>query len=128
MQKTSTLTTTDYFFQDDARAEVEILKDQIIVTKDKHGEKYYREYVQHHSMATTALDVKFVAAKIFLPTSCEGEYDLGNIRYKKTQDMFCGNTDKVNLFKECCNKYDMTYILMIPTLIDSVTFLPINFH
>ena len=96
MQKTSTLTTTDYFFQDDARAEVEILKDQIIVTKDKHGEKYYREYVQHHSMATTALDVKFVVAKIFLPTSCEGEYDLGNIRYKKTQDMFCGNTDKVN--------------------------------
>ena len=37
MHNNSTVPTTDYFCQDDERAETEILKDQVIVTKDNIG-------------------------------------------------------------------------------------------
>ena len=33
--------------------------------------------------------------------------------------MLYGNTDKIKEFKEFCDKYDMTNVLMIPTLVNS---------
>ena len=61
---------TGYFYPYDVRAEVEILKDQVIVNKYKCGTNGSREYGQYHSTVTTALDSKFVAEKQFVPTIC----------------------------------------------------------
>ena len=38
--------------------------------------------------------------------------------------MFCGNTDKIKAFKERCDKYDMTDILIITTLFNSGAYPP----
>ena len=57
MYNTVTTNATNYFDWDNARAEEEILKDQVIVTKHKHKKKGYRNYYQQHSMATTALEI-----------------------------------------------------------------------
>ena len=95
VQTTITIPQTVYFDRDDAR----ILKDQGITTKYKRGINGSREYDQHHSMATTTLDVKFGVAKYLPPKSCEGEVDSGNTHYKSIQEMFCGNTDKIKASK-----------------------------
>ena len=76
---------TVYFYWDDVREEAEILKDQVIVTKYKRVIKGYKEYGQHHSMSTTALDVKFGVAKYSVPTSREGKVDSGSTHYKNIQ-------------------------------------------
>ena len=55
----------------------------------------------------------------FVPTSHEGAARSGNTHYKSIWDMFCGSTNKIKLFKECYNKYEMSDVLMIPTLVDS---------
>ena len=90
---------TVYFYWDDVREEAEILKDQVIVTKYKRVIKGYKEYGQHHSMSTTALDVKFGVAKHLFRTSNEGEVYSGNNHYKSTHKMFCGNTNNMKAFK-----------------------------
>ena len=105
---------TSYFDQDNARAEPEFLKDQVIVTKDNCDKKGSMEYFQNHSMATTALNSKFGVAKHIDPMSYEGEAKSGNTNYKSIQEMLCGNNDKIKSFKECCDKYDMTEVLIIP--------------
>ena len=49
--------------------------------------------------------------------SHEGKFDSGNNQYKRIQEMFCGNADKIKKFKERCDKCDMTENIMIPTLV-----------
>ena len=94
--------------RDSTREESKILKEQVIVTKYKPGITGSREYEKHHYMANTALYVKSSVAKHFVPTSHEGKVESGNNHYKITQEMLCGNTDKIKEFKERCDKYDMT--------------------
>ena len=56
MKKTVTVPVTYYSDQYDARAEVEILKDQFIVAKNKHGDDVSMEYLQQSFMVITAID------------------------------------------------------------------------
>ena len=62
---------------------------------------------------------KIQCSGFYSPKGCEGEANSGNIHYKGTQEMFCGNNDKIKTFKECCGKYYMIDVLIIPTLVDS---------
>ena len=73
---------TNYFDEGNPRAEAEIQKHQVIVTKYKNSIKGYREYGKHHYMATTALDVKFGIEKHFIPMSCEVKVELGNAYHR----------------------------------------------
>ena len=74
---------------------MEILRNQVIITKDKRGKNNCRKYGQHHFMATTSLNVRFGVAKHSVPTSREGKVNSGNTHYRIIQKMFCGNNDKV---------------------------------
>ena len=124
VHKTVTMPATSYSDQDDQRAEADILNYPVIATKDKCDIKDSREYCQHHYISTNSLDVKFSVGKYFVPTICEGKPDSGNTHYKKIKEIFCGNTDKINVLKKHCDKYDMNDIIMIPTIINYSSYNP----
>ena len=44
---------------------------------------------------------------------------MGNTQYKSIHEMFFSNTYKIKAFKECCDKYNMKDVLMIPNLVNS---------
>ena len=93
------MSTTNCFDRVDTRAEAEILKNQVIIKNDNCGKRGCMEYGQHHSMAITALDIKFGVAKRFFSVIHEGKFDLGDTNCKNIRAMFCANTDNIKIFK-----------------------------
>ena len=88
----------------------------MVVPKDKRGKLGSRERGIHYSAATSALALKFGAARHFVPTSREGGPDT-NSNYHKIQEMYLGYLRKLRGVLDCIIKYDMRDPFRIPSII-----------
>ena len=101
-----------------ARTKDEILQDEIVVPKDKRGDKGSKEYNIHHGAATGKLSVVFdVAVFKFGPTSVQGESESDKQeKHGDIQSYYVGIKDKIDILVKRCKAYDMfAGVIEVPT-------------
>ena len=85
MANTDTVNQLKVFFSDSSPiTEVDFVKNEVIIPKDKHGTEGSKEYSYAYALATTATSPKPGAAKHFVTKNEDGELDPGNGNYHMT--------------------------------------------
>ena len=101
-----------------ARTKDEILQDEIVVPKDKRGDKGSKEYNIHHGAATGKLSVVFdVAVFKFGPTLVQGESESDKQeKHGDIQSYYVGIKDRIDILVKRCKAYDMfAGVIEVPT-------------
>ena len=62
-----------YFTNIKSNTDADIIKDRVIVTKDKSGSRGSLEYVIHYGKGTKCLEIKFGVSSHFILTVCNSD-------------------------------------------------------
>ncbi len=89
-------------------------QNEIVIKKEDRGTPGSTEYCKNYTLITGAMEEKFGAVKHFAVSSCDGETDSGNTRYKNVQEQFVGNYTKLTVAEKHCVAYDLMGILDVP--------------
>ncbi len=77
---------------------------KVICPKNKRGVQGLRDYSWHHEDAIAALPELFGMAKHYRTKNADGEL---SYKYKDIQSEYVGNLDKLKLFRNCMEAFDM---------------------
>ena len=107
--------TASYFKSNSSRTQSKFWQKKLLYQRENVEFFGSRELGIHYSKATGALYQLFGAARIFVPTSQEGETDQP---YHKIKEMYVGNLQKLKAVKDRITKYDMVVSFNIPVMVD----------
>ncbi len=91
---------SSYFCLPMGHTPMELEFNQVVVKKQKRGEKGSKQFTSNYTAAAESLKPEVGAAKHFVQRSKDGkEADSGNTNYTYTQEFFCSNMTKVDPLK-----------------------------
>jgi hypothetical protein len=119
MANTDTVNQLKVFFVDSSPiTEVDFVKNEGIIPKDKRGTEVSREYSYAYALATTAMCPKLGAAKHFVTKNKDVEMDPGNGNYHNIQEQFVGNYAKIEDAQKHSVCYDFMEIVLVRKMLN----------
>ena len=120
MANTDNVNQLKVFFSDSSPVtEVDFVKNEVIIPKDKHGTEGPKEYSYAYALVTTAMSPKLGAAKhLVTKNDDDGEMDPGNGNYPNIQEQFVGNYVKMEDAQKHSVSYDFMEIVLVRKVVN----------